>query len=88
MFAATLVFASIVLAILMAVAFIRGIVGPTSLDRNVVINVIGTKTVVIMVLMSFIYEEYYFIDVAMVYALISFIATISIAKYLERGSIS
>lgn len=88
MFEMTLIFSAIVLAILMAVAFVRGIVGPTSLDRNIVINVIGTKTVVIMVLMSFIYEEHFFIDVALVYALISFIATISVAKYLERGDIS
>ncbi|MFW6279281.1 MAG: monovalent cation/H+ antiporter complex subunit F [Bacillota bacterium] len=88
MFQGTMIFVSIVMAILIAVAFIRGIVGPTSLDRNIVINIIGTKTVVIMVLMSFIYEEYYFIDVALVYALISFIATICVAKYLERGELS
>lgn len=88
MFQGTMIFVSIVMAILIAVAFIRGIVGPTSLDRNIVINIIGTKTVVIMVLMSFIYKEYYFIDVALVYALISFIATICVAKYLERGELS
>ncbi|MFW5976667.1 MAG: monovalent cation/H+ antiporter complex subunit F [Bacillota bacterium] len=88
MFYYTMIFSSIVLAILILVSFIRGIVGPTSLDRNIVINIIGTKTVIIMVLMSFIYEELYFIDVAMVYALISFIATISVAKYLERGDLA
>ena len=88
MFETTMVVTAIIMAVLMAVAFIRGIVGPTSLDRNIVINIIGTKTVVIMILMSFIYEEYYFVDVAIVYALISFIVTICVAKYLERGDIS
>ena len=88
MFYYTMIFSSIFLAILILVAFIRGIVGPTSLDRNIVINIIGTKTVVIMILMSFIYDELYFIDVATVYALISFIATICVAKYLERGRLS
>lgn len=88
MFVNTMIVTAIVMAVLMAVAFIRGIVGPTSLDRNIVINIIGTKTVVIMILMSFIYEEYYFVDVAIVYALISFIVTICVAKYLERGDIS
>lgn len=88
MFKTTMIFTSIVMGILIAVSFIRGILGPTSLDRNIVINIIGTKTVVIMVLMSFIYEEYFFIDVALVYALISFIATICVAKYLERGDVS
>ena len=88
MFEATMIFTVIVMAILMAVAFIRAIIGPTSLDRNTVINVIGTKTVVVMVLISFIYEDYFFVDVALVYALISFIATICVAKYLERGEVS
>ncbi|MFW6006911.1 MAG: monovalent cation/H+ antiporter complex subunit F [Bacillota bacterium] len=88
MFYSIMIFSSIVLAILIMVGFIRGIVGPTSLDRNIVINIIGTKTVIIMILMSFIYQEEFFIDVAMVYALISFIATISVAKYLERGDLA
>ncbi len=83
-----LIFTSIALGIMILVSFVRGIVGPTSLDRVMVINVIATKTVVIMVLMSFIYEEHYFIDVALVYALIGFIATICVAKYLERGKLS
>lgn len=82
-----LVACSVVLVGMILFSFIRGIAGPTSLDRVVVINVIGTKTVVIMVMMSFIYEEYFFVDVALVYALISFIATICVAKYLERGKI-
>ncbi len=88
MFYYTMIFSSMVLVVLILIAFIRGIVGPTSLDRNIVINIIGTKTVVIMILMSFIYNELYFIDVATVYALISFIATICVAKYLERGKLS
>lgn len=82
-----LVATSVIMAGLILFSFIRGIAGPTSLDRVVVINVIGTKTVVIMVMMSFIYDEYFFVDVALVYALISFIATICVAKYLERGKI-
>ncbi|MEJ6949707.1 monovalent cation/H+ antiporter complex subunit F [Natronospora cellulosivora (SeqCode)] len=83
----TMLFVSLCLVGIIPITFIRGIVGPTSLDRNVVINVIGTKTVVIMVLMSVIFEEYFFIDVALVYALISFIATFAVAKYLERGKL-
>lgn len=78
---------TVILAGMILFSFIRGIAGPTSLDRVVVLNVIGTKTVVIMVMMSFIYEEAFFVDVALVYALISFIATICVAKYLERGKI-
>lgn len=83
-----LIFASILLAVLILLTLIRGIIGPTSLDRIIVINVIGTKTVAIMVLYAIIFGEYYFVDIALVYALISFIASISVAKYLETGKIS
>ncbi|MGM0446120.1 MAG: monovalent cation/H+ antiporter complex subunit F [Bacillota bacterium] len=83
-----LILASILLAVLILLTLIRGIIGPTSLDRIIVINVIGTKTVAIMVLYAIIFGEYYFVDIALVYALISFIASISVAKYLETGKIS
>ncbi|MBF8437665.1 cation:proton antiporter [Halanaerobiaceae bacterium Z-7014] len=83
-----LIFASLLLSILIFLSLIRGIIGPSSLDRIIVINVIGTKTVSIMVLFAIIFSEYYFVDIALVYALISFIASISVAKYLEKGSVS
>ncbi|MFU8795272.1 MAG: monovalent cation/H+ antiporter complex subunit F, partial [Dethiobacteria bacterium] len=56
-------------------------------DRVAAINIIGTKTVVIITLIAQIYEQIYFLDVAMVYALMSFITTIGVAKYLEKGAL-
>ena len=83
-----LIFASLLLGMLIFLSLIRGIIGPSSLDRIIVINVIGTKTVSIMVLFAIVFSEHYFVDIALVYALISFIASISVAKYLEKGTIS
>ncbi len=66
----------------------RAIVGPTPADRAVAINVIGTKTIVILALIGFIFQETpFYIDVALVYALISFLLTIGVARYLERGTL-
>ncbi|MBT9133823.1 MAG: Na(+)/H(+) antiporter subunit F [Firmicutes bacterium] len=66
----------------------RAIVGPTPADRVVAINVIGTKTVVVLMLIGYIFQEVpYYLDVAMVYALISFLLTIGVARYIERGTI-
>jgi multicomponent Na+:H+ antiporter subunit F len=65
----------------------RAVLGPTAADRVVAINVIGTKAVVIISIVSLVLHEAYFLDVAMVYALISFVATVGIAKYLEKGSL-
>jgi len=63
---------------------IRAIKGPTVTDRLIAINVIGTKTIVLISIVSFILKETYFIDVVLVYALISFIASIVISGIMER----
>lgn len=63
----------------------RAIKGPVVYDRVLAINVIGTKTVVILALIGFIYKRPHFLDIALVYALINFIATFAILKYIESG---
>ncbi len=63
----------------------RAVKGPTVYDRVLAVNAIGTKTVVLIALIGFIYERPHFLDIALVYALINFIATIAILKYQEMG---
>ena len=63
----------------------RAFVGPRVYDRVLSVNVIGTKTVVLIALIGFIYERPHFLDIALVYALINFIATIAFLKYREKG---
>ncbi|MBE9532423.1 MAG: cation:proton antiporter [Proteobacteria bacterium] len=74
-------------AILLAALLVlyRGIKGPRVYDRVLSVNVIGTKTVVLIALVGFIYERPHFLDIAIVYALINFIATIAFLKYRETG---
>jgi multicomponent Na+:H+ antiporter subunit F len=64
----------------------RGIFGPGILNRIAAISAIGTKTLVILLIMGFIYNRVdMFVDISMVYALLNFIGTITAAKYLEIG---
>ncbi len=75
---------------LLALTFLcllRAAVGPTAADRVAAINVIGTKTMVIIGLVSFIFGQEFFLDVALVYALIAFVMTIGVAKYMEKGAL-
>ena len=67
----------------------RGIFGPTVLNRIAGISAIGTKTLVILLFMGFIYDRVdMFIDISMVYAILNFIGTLAVAKYLEiRGEV-
>lgn len=80
---------SLILGLLVFICLYRGILGPGFLNRLVAINVIGTKTVVILALMGFIYQRVdMFVDTCLGYALLNFIGTLAAAKYLERkGSI-
>jgi multicomponent Na+:H+ antiporter subunit F len=63
----------------------RLIKGPTIYDRVLAGNAIGTKAVVILVLIGFAYGRPHFLDLAVVYTLINFVATIAFLKYREMG---
>ena len=73
------------LAVIMAL--IRVIKGPTAPDRVVGLDTINTIVIVGMVIygVSSKPPNVIFIDVAIVYALLSYISTLFIAKYLEGG---
>jgi len=63
--------------------------GPTIIDRIIGVGAIGTKTLVVLVLIGFIYGRIeMFLDIIMVYAILNFIGTLAAAKYFEgRGEI-
>lgn len=79
-----LVFAIIFLSITIIGCMYRAIKGPTPADRLIAINVISTKTIILILLVSFILNESYFIDVALVYAMISFVATLIISNFIHE----
>ena len=72
-------------AILVAIFMflLRALFGPTTYDRILAVNAIGTKTVILVSLMGFIGGRPDFLDIAMLYALMNFIATIAILKFVE-----
>ncbi len=82
-----MIFEAAAIAIILAVflALYRAIKGPRVCDRVLAVNAIGTKTVVLLALTGFIFERPHFMDIALVYALINFIATVAFLKYREMG---
>jgi multicomponent Na+:H+ antiporter subunit F len=81
--------ASIFLCLLVFLCLYRVVFGPTIIDRIVGVGAIGTKTLVVLALMGFIYGRIeMFLDIIMVYAILNFIGTLAAAKYFEgRGEI-
>lgn len=76
-----------VLIALMIVSLIRGYLGPTSGDRLATVNVISTKVIALIVLVAVVTEVHEALIIAYVYALIGFITTVAIAKYIETGGL-
>jgi multicomponent Na+:H+ antiporter subunit F len=77
----------VLVALILCTSFgiIRIILGPTTPDRVVGVDTINTIIIVAMVAFGAAFYEVIYIDVAIVYALLSFISTLFIAKYLEGG---
>jgi multicomponent Na+:H+ antiporter subunit F len=64
----------------------RAAVGPTTADRVVAINAIGTTTIVVIALVAAAFDQPGFLDVALVYAMFNFLLSLGVAKFsVERG---
>lgn len=62
--------------------------GPTMEDRVIAINAVGTNTVVVLALLAAGLDQPGFLDIAIVYALLNFLASIAISKFIvERGGV-
>ncbi len=77
--------AAVVLGLIMFICLIRLIAGPTLADRAVALDTINTLVVATMVLLSAAFREIIYVDVAIVYAFLSWITTLYFANYLEGG---
>jgi multicomponent Na+:H+ antiporter subunit F len=51
------------------------------------LNVIGTKTILLLVVMGYFFERPEFFDIALLYAMLNFIGTLVASKYLEKGQL-
>lgn len=77
--------AAVWLAALMLVALVRLWKGPTAPDRVVAMDAINTYVISAMILLSAVMQQTIFVDVAIVYALLSYVSTLYIAKMMGRG---
>jgi len=75
--------AAIAVLVSMVLSMIRAFVGPTVFDRILAVNVTGTLTVVLISVYGFLDGRPEFLDIALLYALINFIGTIAVTKYVK-----
>ena len=64
-------------------ALIRAVKGPTVYDRVLAVNVFGTKTVILLALLGYIGNRSGFLDIAVLYALVNFLGTVALLRFVE-----
>ena len=79
--------ALIIIGISFLVNLFRVFIGPSVMDRVLALDNISTNVVAFLIVFAIYYSTRYFIDAMMVIAILSFIGTVAIAKYLAYGRI-
>ncbi len=75
--------ATLAVLVTMGMTLIRALLGPTIYDRVLAVNTFGTATVLLIAVLGFLIGRPDFLDLALVYALINFIGTIAVLKFLK-----
>lgn len=75
------------LVVAMTLMIVRAIVGPSHYDRILAVNSFGTKTVLLIAVIGYVFGRPDFLDIAIVYALINFVTTIALMKMLRYQSL-
>ncbi len=78
-----IVIAAVLAGIAFLLALARFIKGPSTFDRVIAFDVLTVVSITFIVLSALIEERGIYLDIALVYALLSFLGVIAIARYLE-----
>jgi len=76
--------ASFAIFVTMVLAIIRALAGPSVYDRVLAVNMFGTKTVLLLSVVAFLYGRPDFLDLALAYALINFISVLAVLQFFEN----
>ncbi|KXA88863.1 hypothetical protein AKJ62_04315 [candidate division MSBL1 archaeon SCGC-AAA259D14] len=78
---------TIVFFISVVLCMVQAVIGAYISDRVVSIDALTSLTIAILGFLAAIYKKSIFLDVALVYALIAFVGTLAVSKYLEGRDI-
>jgi len=78
--------AAFAILVTIALALARALIGPTLYDRILAVNMVGTKTVLLIAVFAVVSGRTDMIDIALMYALINFIGVVAVLKLVEQGN--
>ena len=77
---------SIAILVTMVLALVRALLGPSVYDRVLAVNVFGTKTVLLLSVIAFLYGRPDFLDLALAYALINMVGILAVLVFFQMRS--
>jgi multicomponent Na+:H+ antiporter subunit F len=77
-----------IISISLVLSLYRALMGPTLFDRLLAANIIGTTTVLFLVIYGFLSGRTDFLDIAITYILLNLIGTFAVLKYFRYGTLS
>lgn len=79
---------STAILVTMILAIFRALSGPTVYDRVLAVNMFGTKTVLLLSVVAFLYGRPDFLDLALAYALINFIGVLAVLQFFQNANLN
>jgi len=79
---------TIALIATMSLALLRAILGPSVYDRVLAVNMLGTKTVLLLAVIAFLFGRPDFLDLALAYALINFIGVLAVLEFFRSRALA
>ncbi|UJL44912.1 Na(+)/H(+) antiporter subunit F1 [Virgibacillus sp. NKC19-16] len=79
--------ALVIMAISLIICFIRTIIGPTTPDRVLALDSFGINLIGFIGVVMILQETIAYSDVVLVLSILAFISTVTVSKFIERGTI-
>jgi len=80
-----LTIAAVLIMIAIFLSAYRFIIGPDLVDRVISFDVIGVSSIALITIITHFANRMIYLDIAIVYGLLSFLGVIIIGRYLEKG---
>lgn len=77
---------SLAILVTMVLALVRALRGPTVYDRVLAVNMFGTKTVLLLTVIAFLFGRPDFLDLALAYALINLVGVLAVLKFFQDNT--
>ena len=82
-----LIIGVVAILLTMMLALIRSFRGPTVYDRILAVNMVSSQTILMLALLGFLMGRPQFLDIALVYVLIAFIAMLAVIKFFGHAAL-